>query len=72
MCDMLATPSREGDSFDDNTDDEEHMRCFIGSLNLALRSQSTLDHETLMFPHYERTMGNKAVPIFQQVVNQDP
>jgi hypothetical protein len=25
-----------------------------------------------MVPHHERNMGNKAVPIFQQAVNEDP
>ena len=31
-----------------------------------------LDNETKMLAHHERKMGNKAVPIFQQAVNEDP
>jgi hypothetical protein len=30
-----------------------------------------MDDETKMLAHHERKMGNKAVPIFQQVVNED-
>jgi hypothetical protein len=31
-----------------------------------------LDNETKMLVHHERKMGNKAVPIFQQAVHEDP
>jgi len=31
-----------------------------------------LDDETMMLAHYKRKMWSKAVPIFQQAVNEDP
>jgi len=31
-----------------------------------------LDDKTKMFSHHVRKIGNKAVPMFQQAVNEDP
>jgi len=31
-----------------------------------------MDYETKMLAHHKRKMGNKAVPIFQQAVNENP
>ena len=68
-----ATPDSESSSFDDDTtEDEEYMSCFLDWLGLDPNCKRMLDDETKMLAHHERRMGNKAVPIFQQVVNEDP
>jgi len=72
--DRPATPSSESSSSDDDdgTEDEEYVSCFLEWLGLDPDCKRMLDDETKMLAHHERKMGNKAVPIFQQEVNEDP
>jgi len=71
--DRPATPGSEGSSSeDDDTEDEEYMSCFLEWLGLDLDCMRMMDDEMKILAHHERTMGNKAVPIFQQGVNEDP
>jgi hypothetical protein len=70
--DRPSTPSIESSSSDDDdTEDEEYISCFLEWLGLDPDCKRMLDDETKMLAHHERRMGNKAVPIFQQVVNED-
>jgi hypothetical protein len=46
--------------------------CFLECLGLDPDCKRIMDNETKMLAHHERKMGNKAVPIFQQAVNEDP
>jgi len=71
--DWPSTPGRQSSSSDhDETEDEEYVSCFLESLGLDPDCKRMLDDETKMLAHHDRKMGNKAVPIFQQVVNEDP
>jgi len=71
--DRPATPSSESSSSnDDDTEDEEYVSCFLEWLGLDPDCKRMMDDETKMLAHHERKMGNKAVPIFQQAVNEDP
>ena len=73
--DRPATPNSESsssDDDDDDTEDEEYVSCFLEWLGLDPDCKRMLDDETKMLAHHERKMGNKAVPIFQQAVNEDP
>ena len=57
---------------DDGTEDEEFMSCFLDWFSLDHDCKRILDDETKMLAHHERRIRNKAVPIFQQAVNEDP
>ena len=71
--DQPATPGSESSSSDDDdTEDEEYVSCFLEWLGLDPDCKRMLDNETKMLVHHERKMGNKAVSIFQQAVNEDP
>jgi len=71
--DRPGTPSSESSSSnDDDTEDEEYVSCFLEWLGLDPDCKRMMDDETKMLAHHERKMGNKAVPIFQQAVNEDP
>jgi hypothetical protein len=71
--DQPATPGSESSSSDDDdTEDEEYVSCFLEWLGLDPDCKRMMDDETKMLAHHERKMGNKAVPIFQQAVNEDP
>jgi len=59
-------------SDDDNTEEEEYVSCFLEWPGLDPDCKRMLDDETKMLSHRERKMGNTAVPIFQQGVNEDP
>jgi len=48
------------------------VSCFLHWLGLDPDCMRMLDDETKMLAHHVRKMGNKAVPIFQQAVNEDP
>jgi len=67
-----TTGSDSSSSDDDDTEDEEYMSWFLEWLGLDPNCKRMIDDETKMLAHHEKQMGNKAVPIFQQVVNQDP
>jgi hypothetical protein len=71
--DWPATPGSESGSSDDNdTQDEEYVSCFPEWLGLDPDCKRMMDDETKMLAHRERKIENKAVPIFQQAVNEDP
>jgi hypothetical protein len=71
--DRPATPGCESSSSDDDdTEDEEYVSCFQEWLCLDSDCKRMLDDEMKMLAHHERKMGNKAIPIFQQAVNEDP
>jgi len=71
--DQPATPSSKSSSFDnDDTEDEEYESCFLESLGHDLDRNRMLDDETNMLAHHKRTIGNKAIPFFQQALNEDP
>jgi len=71
--DRPATPGSEISSSDDDvTDDEEYVSCFLEWLGLHPDWKRIMDDETKMLAHHNRKIGNKAIPIFQQAVNQDP
>jgi len=59
-------------SDDDDTEDEEYMSCFLEWLGLDPVCKRMMEDETMMLAHHERTVGNKAVPMFQQAVHEDP
>jgi len=67
-----ATPSSNRSSSNDKTTEEDHVWCFRKWLHLQPDSKRMLNHTTMMLAHHERTMVNKALPIFQQEVNKDP
>jgi hypothetical protein len=71
--DRPTTPSSECSSSDeDYTEDEEYVGCSLKWLGLDPDCKRMMDDETKMLAHHERTMANKAVPIFQQAVNEAP
>jgi hypothetical protein len=71
--DRPATPgSKSRSSDDDDTEDEEYVICLLEWLGHDPDCNRMLDNETKVLAHHVRTMGNKAVPIFQQAVNEDP
>ena len=47
------------------------MSYFLKWLGLNSDCKAMMYYETMMLAHYDRAMGNKAVPIFQQAVNAD-
>jgi len=67
-----ATPISKSSSSDDDNKDEEYVSCFLECLGLNPDCKTMLHGETKMLAHHERKMGYKAVPIFQQAVNEDP
>jgi len=70
--DRPATHSSESSSSDDdNPEEEEYVSCFLEWLGLNPDCKRMVDNETKMLAHHTRKMGNKAVPIFQQAVNDD-
>jgi len=71
--DRPATPGSESScSDDDDTEDEEYVRCLLEWLDLDPDCKKMMDYEMKMLAHHERKMGNQAVHIFQQAVNEDP
>ena len=71
--DRPAIPGSESKSSDDDdTEDEEYVSCFLQWLSLDPDCKRMLDDETKMLAHHERKMGNKALPIFPQAVNEEP
>jgi len=72
--DRPATPCSEISTSDDDdgTEDQGYVSCFSEWLGLNPDSKRMLVDETKMLAQNERNMGNKAIPIFQQVVNEDP
>jgi hypothetical protein len=71
--DRPATPGSErSSSNDDNTEDEKYVSCFLEWLSLDPDCKRMLDDEMKMLAHHVRKLGNKAIPIFQQAVNNDP
>jgi hypothetical protein len=67
-----ATPSSESSSSNHNTKDEEHISCFLDQLSLDPACWRIFKDETKMLGHHHREMGDPAVPIFQQALNEDP
>jgi len=69
-----ATPSGERNSSDDDhhTEDEEYVSRFLECLSLDPDWERMFDDVMRMIAHHGRNMGNKAVPFFQQAVNEDP
>jgi hypothetical protein len=55
-----------------NTEYEEYVSCFPEWLGLDPDYKRMMVDEMKMLAHHERNMGNKAIPIFQQAVNEDP
>ena len=71
--DWPTTPGSESsNSDDDDTDNREYVSCFLEWLVLDPAFRRRLDNQTQMLAHHERQMGNKAVPIIQKAVNDDP
>jgi len=71
--DRPATPGTKiSRSDDDDTEDEEYVSCFLECLGLDPDCKRMMDDETKMLAHHERKMVIKAIPIFQQAVNEDP
>jgi len=71
--DRPATPSCESNSSSssDDTEDEGYVSCFLKLLSLDLYCKRILHDEMKMLAHHKRKIGNKAIPIFQQAVNED-
>jgi len=71
--DRPGSPSgKSSSSEDDDNEDEEYVSCFLEWLGLDPDCKRMLDDETKMLAHHERQMRIKAIPIFQQAVNEDP
>ena len=68
-----ATPSsqRSSSDIDDGTEDDEYIRCFVEWLVLHPDCKRMLDDETKMLAYYESKIGNTAVSIIRQAVNND-
>jgi hypothetical protein len=70
--DRAATPSGESNSSDDDpSDDEDFVSCLAESLSLDMDCKRMFEDETKMLTHNEREMGQKAVPVIEQAVNED-
>jgi len=68
-----STPGGESSSSDDDdTEDEEYVCCLLEWHSVDPDCKRMLDDVTNVVAHHERKIGNKAVPIFQQAVNQIP
>jgi hypothetical protein len=59
-------------SDDDDTRDDEYVSCFLEWLGLDPDCKRIMDDKTKMLAHHERQIGNKAVPIFQHALSEDP
>jgi len=69
--DQPSTPCREKSCSEDNTEGEEFIICFREWLGLTPDCKRMLDDPTQSLAHYNRSMGNEAITIFQQAVNTD-
>jgi len=72
--DRPAAPNSQCSSSDndDGTEDDEYVNCILGRPGLHPGCKRMWDNETKMMTHHERTMGNTALPIFQQATNENP
>jgi hypothetical protein len=68
---LPATPSSESTSSDDDTE-EEYVSGFVELLGPNAKCKRMMDDKTRMLAHHRTKTVNKAIPIFQQVVNEDP
>jgi len=68
-----ATSSNESSSSGhDDTKYEEYMKCFLEWLSLDSDCKRMLDNTTKMLASHKSRKGNKAIPIFQHTVDEDP
>jgi len=71
--DWRGTPSSKINSSDDeDTEDEEYRSTMLQWLGLDSDCKGMLHHEATVLAHHLWTLGIKAVPAFQQAVNEDP
>jgi len=70
--DLPATASSKRSSSDDNTEGVDDTSWFLVLLSLDPDYIRMLDDERKLLAHHERDLRNKAIPIFQWAVHEDP
>jgi len=72
MANWTATSSRESTRSDNDIETEDYVCCYLDWLSFILDNRRRLNDITRLLTNHERTVSNKAIPIFHLAVDQDP
>jgi len=68
----LTLPSSDSRISDDNTQGEEYVSHILNLISLNLNCRKVMDNEMNLFAYFARMIGNKAKPVLQMAVTENP